>query len=73
MMTTTTKKPTQKHLVLNHLRNGGSIDAMSAQRLCRCVRLAAVIHVLKKEGYDIVKKMVTQNDGVRLATYRMAS
>jgi len=66
-------KPTQKSLVLSHLNKGGSIDAMSAQRLCRCVRLAAVIHVLKNEGYDINKQMVTQNDGVRLATYRLAA
>jgi len=67
------KKPSQKSLVLSHLNKGGAIDAMSAQRLCRCVRLAAIIHILKNEGYDIVKKTVVQNDGARLATYSLAA
>jgi len=70
---TNTNKPSQKSLVLSHLNKGGAIDAMSAQRLCRCVRLAAVIHVLKNEGHNIVKKTVIQNDGARLATYSLVA
>jgi hypothetical protein len=66
------RKPSQKSLVLSHLSLGGSIDAMSAIRLCRCVRLAAIIHILKNEGHEILKQTVVQNDGARLATYSLA-
>lgn len=67
----TSRRPSQKDAVLNHLTLGGEVDAMSAQRLCRCVRLAAIIHLLKADGHEITKRTVVQNDGARLATYSL--
>ena len=52
------RKPTKKQKILSHLKSGRTITSMEAIDLYRCTRLAAVIHSLKEEGYDIISKNV---------------
>lgn len=44
----------QKDAVLRHLRKYGHITPLKALVEYGCMRLAAVIHELRKEGYTIV-------------------
>lgn len=42
-------------VILDHLQQGKTISqAETAQRLCDCYRLSAVIDRLRKQGFDIV-------------------
>ena len=50
-------KISKKQKVLNHLKAGGSLTAISAYQLCRTTRLSGLIFLLKKEGYNIGKTM----------------
>jgi len=48
------KQRTQGKDVLKHLEERGSITSMEAFNLYHITRLAAVVFVLRKQGYDIV-------------------
>lgn len=43
----------QKERLLNYLKENASIDPLQSWKELGIYRLAAVIHILKKEGYDI--------------------
>lgn len=45
--------PSQKDLVLSHLKRHKSITSWEAIQLFRITRLASVIHLLKADGYNI--------------------
>ncbi len=59
----------QNQNILKHLRKG-SINPLQALKLYGCFRLASRISELKKEGYNIVAKMVTRNNK-RFAVYSL--
>jgi len=44
---------TQEEMVLEYMRQEGSITPWEALKECGCFRLAAVIHRLRGGGYDI--------------------
>ena len=63
---------TQTEWVLNKLRVGMSMTPIDALNGCGCFRLAAIIHILKKDGWNI--ETMTQKDlrtGKRYARYIM--
>lgn len=49
----------QKQKVLDYMRSHGSITQIEATAELGCVRLPSRIWDLKRDGYDIVKTMVT--------------
>lgn len=49
----------QKSFILEHLRKYGSITPIEANQYYGCLRLAARIADLKKEGYHITTEMLT--------------
>jgi len=53
---------TQKQNILDHLKSGYGITPLDALEKFGCFRLAAVIHDLKKEGYEIKTTMVKMNN-----------
>lgn len=66
-------QPTQKTLVLKHLKNLGSISPSEALRDYQITRLAARIGDLKKMGYDIASTMRKHPvTGVAYARYSFA-
>lgn len=62
-------KPSQEKIVLNHLREYGSITSMDAFSRYTITRLAAVIFVLRKD-YDIETVMRYRN-GKPYAEYHL--
>lgn len=63
---------TQKEAILEHLESGNAITPLDALNAYGCFRLAAVIHVLKGEGFNIITDMVTVNEAT-FASYRLAT
>lgn len=43
--------------VLNHLLKGKTLTTLSAYRLCKATRLAALIYNIRKKGYDVITTM----------------
>jgi len=65
------KKESQKLMILNALKNGAILSQLDVyQDPYRCTRLAAVINVLRNEGYDIITKTVKSN-GKSYGQYRL--
>lgn len=62
------RSPTQAQAILNHLRDGNSLTSLEALQLHGCFRLAARIHELRRDGYEIEEATVTRN-GKRYASY----
>lgn len=55
----TIKKPTnQREEVLAHLKENGNISSMSAIKLYGITRLAAKIHELRDEGFNITTTLI---------------
>jgi len=54
------RKLTQENKVLIWLKERGTINPLQALREIGCFRLAAVIHRLKKRGYNIITKRITK-------------
>ena len=59
---------TQVQQIHDHLHDGKSITPLEALNLYGCFRLAAVIHILRKDGISIETENVTQN-GKTFAKY----
>jgi hypothetical protein len=68
MMTALHGNPSQAGLILAHLQNGASLTAISALTQYGCFRLAARIHELRKEGYQIEETTLNHN-GKRYSEY----
>lgn len=64
------KRRSQREMILDHLKNKGSITPIEALNYYGCFRLAAVIFDLREEGYAIDTNMVTQN-GKTFASYEL--
>ena len=66
------KRKSQKRLVLEFMQRGNPITAHIADEVFCCMRLAARIDELRKEGHRIETKMITLSDsGKRVAFYRL--
>jgi Helix-turn-helix domain len=62
------RNPSQAQVILDHLLTGKQLTALEALAEYGCFRLAARVHELRKEGYDIEEQIVTRN-GKRYASY----
>lgn len=58
--------------VLHHLNSGKSITPLEALGLYGSFRLAAVVHSLKKRGYDIITNIKTDMNGSKYAEYSLS-
>ena len=63
-------KQTHTQLIKTHLEEHGSITALDAIEQYRCLRLAARIADMRKEGMNIVTNMITKN-GATFASYEV--
>jgi hypothetical protein len=63
-------KPSHKSKVLAHLKEHKTITSWEAIDMFKCTRLADRIFVLKKEGHNIITKMITRN-GKTFAEYTL--
>ena len=61
---------TQSEAILKHLKSGDTITSLEALQRYGCLRLAAVIHSLRKEGFDVGTEMVDVN-GKTIAEYSL--
>ena len=61
----------QNSEIIRHLLNGGTLTALQAKRFFNCMRLAARINDLIKQGYVIVKEMITTRSRKRVARYSL--
>jgi hypothetical protein len=59
----------QASVILDHLNQGDSITAIDALNNYGCFRLAARIHELRKEGWDIQERIVKGANGKRYSQY----
>lgn len=48
------KKINQTQIILDHLKQGKTINQVQAYQLCFCTRLSSVIYALRKKGYNII-------------------
>lgn len=62
-------KPTQAGRILAHLRAGNRLTALEALERFQCFRLAARIHELRREGWQIEERSVETLGGKRVAEY----
>lgn len=65
------KKVTQKENILIHLQQGLPLTQLQALSSYRCMRLAAVIHKLKRDGHKIEMRLKYIRKGVHVAEYFM--
>lgn len=64
------RKQSQKEKILAYLKEGNSIEPLTALRRFGCFRLAAIVHALNKEGYLICSEMVyDETSGKHWAKY----
>lgn len=71
-MSATAERPaTQEQQVLALMRERGpaGVTPLLALELCRCMRLAAVVHRLRADGHTIERTMVEVPSGKRVASY----
>ena len=61
---------TQSEAILKDLKSGNTITSLEALQRYGCLRLAAVIHSLRKEGFDVNTEMVDVN-GKTIAEYSL--
>ena len=64
---------TQESQVLKHLEDFGTIDPLTALAEYRIMRLAAVVHELRRSGVPIETVMRYNNNGKHWAEYRLKS
>ena len=62
-------KPTQAGRILAHLRAGNRLTALEALERFGCFRLAARVHELRREGWQIEERTVETRGGKRVAEY----
>jgi hypothetical protein len=65
----TNRRPTQAGKILAYLQAGYAITALDALQRFGCFRLAARIHELRREGWQITERMVETANGKRVAEY----
>ena len=62
---------TQNLEILRYLQAGHSLTALEALDKFKCMRLAAVINALRRQGYDIETRTVHTLEGKHYARYHM--
>ena len=69
------RRRTQEKSVLNTLQRGDTITPIQAMNQCGTMRLAAIIHTLRKKGHNITTSInkVNVGDTGNFATYSMAT
>ena len=65
----TNRRPTQAGRILAHLRAGNRLTALEALDAFGCFRLAARIHELRREGWNVQERTVEARGGKRVAEY----
>ncbi len=65
------QKPTQANRILAYLRAGNRLTALDALERFGCFRLAARIHELRREGWNVQERTVETRGGKRVAEYSM--
>jgi len=63
------KVKTNKTQILNHLLGQKHISQLEALGVYRCFRLSAVIHELRKEGYNILSHWFVDATGKKYKRY----
>ena len=63
---------TNKMQILNHLLGQKHISQLEALGVYRCFRLSAVIHELRKEGYNVLSHWSVDATGKRYKRYYLA-
>ena len=63
------RKKSQKTYILEALQNGAKITPITALNSWGCMRLAAVICQLRKEGHNVINEMVQGRTGNKFAQY----
>ncbi|MBQ7157761.1 MAG: helix-turn-helix domain-containing protein [Bacteroidaceae bacterium] len=58
------KEPTQREMILDHLKKFGGITQLTALREYGIMRLASRISDLRKEGHSITKTMLTSTSRI---------
>jgi Helix-turn-helix domain len=61
----------QSNQILEHLKQGHSITVTQALSMFGCYALSQRIGDLKRQGHNIVSKMIKTAAGKRVASYRM--
>jgi len=67
----THKRPTQATRILLYLKAGHRLTPLDALELFGCFRLAARVHELRREGWQIVERTVETASGKRIAEYSL--
>lgn len=67
----THRRPTQAGRILAYLRAGNRITALDALERFGCFRLAARIHELRREGWNVQERTVETRGGKRVAEYSL--
>lgn len=62
---------TQKSLIKEYLLTGKHLTPLEALEWFGSMRLAAIVHTLKKEGLDIQTDIITTTTGKKVASYRL--
>lgn len=61
----------QRDLILQHLRSGKTLTQQEAKELYGCNAVSAVIHFLKKEGFDIIPERFRNEKNRSTVRYRL--
>ena len=69
MTTLKTIRPTQQEMVLDYLKQGLELSPLKALNMFGCFRLGAIIHTLRREGYNITTKINPK--GKKYAIYKL--
>lgn len=67
----THRRPTQAGRILAHLRAGNRLTALEALEKFGCFRLAARVHELRRDGWQIEERTVETRGGKRVAEYSL--
>lgn len=67
----THRRPTQAARILAHLRAGHRLTALEALERFQCFRLAARVHELRREGWQVQERTVETRSGKRVAEYSL--
>jgi len=67
----THRRPTQAGKILVYLQAGNRITALEALQQFGCFRLAARIHELRNQGWQIGERTVQTRGGKRVAEYSL--
>jgi hypothetical protein len=64
-------KPTQANRILRYLQAGHRLTALEALERFQCFRLAARIHELRQDNWQITERTVETASGKRIAEYSL--